>query len=179
MKRRLTNEEWAEALRTFDRTAFRLELQRQYEEPAATVERFLAGSPQDPNDVPEFREWAAEIRTLTDQGKRVERVRVHDDPPNGYQRWERWAAQQTIAAGEVIRYMSRPRAHEVGLLPAAGPDDWWLLDDDRLVIMTFGDDGQLVAASLVTDPDRVSQARGWRDVAVHYSAPDMTAARLP
>ena len=179
MKRRLTNGEWAEALRTFDRTAFRLELQREYEEPAATVERFLAGSPQDPDDVPEFREWAAEIRTLTDQGKRIERVRVHDDPPNGYQRWERWAAQQTIAAGEVIRYMSRPRAHEVGLLPAAGPDDWWLLDDDRLVVMTFTGDGRLVAAHLDTDADRVSLARGWRELAVHYSAPDMTGVRLP
>jgi hypothetical protein len=178
VKTRLTNEEWAEALRTFSHTAFRLELQREYEEPAGTVERFLAGNPQHPDDVPEFRQWAAQIRAFADQGKRIERVRVHDDPPTDYQRWERWAGQQTIAAGEVIRYMSRLRAYEVGLLPAAGPDDWWLLDDDRLVIMSFGGDGRLVTSHLVTDPDCVSQARGWRGLAVHYSTPDVTGVRL-
>ena len=97
MKRRLTDREWAEALRTFERTASRLELQRVYAEPAGTVERFLAGDPQPPDEVPEFRAWAAQIRALTDQGKRIERVRVHDDPPTDYQRWERWAGQQTIA----------------------------------------------------------------------------------
>ena len=179
MKRRLTNKEWAQALRTFDRTAFRLELQNEYDEPAGTVARFLAGNPQDPDDVPEFREWATTIRSLTDQGKRIERVRVHHDPPSDYQRWERWAAQQTTAAGEVIRYMTRQRAHEVGLLPMAGPDDWWLLDDDRLVIMKFGSGGRLVASHLVTDPEYVSRARRWRDLAVHYSAPEMTGVRLP
>jgi hypothetical protein len=176
--RRLTDEEWAEAIRKFERTAFRLEQQRQYAEPAGTVERFLAGDPQPLDDVPEFRSWAEHIRTLTQQGKRIERVRVHDDPPTDYQRWERWAGQQTIAAGEVIRYMSRQRAHEVGLLPAAGEDDWWLLDDDRLVVMRFNDDGRLVENELVTDPDRVAQACAWRDLAVHHSAPDFTGVPL-
>jgi hypothetical protein len=116
--RRLTDEEWAEAIRKFERTAFRLEQ-------------------------------------------------------------ERWAGQQTIAAGEVIRYMSRQCAHEVGLLPAAGEDDWWLLDDDRLVVMRFNDDGRLVENELVTDPERVAQACAWRDLAGHHSAPDFTGVPLP
>jgi hypothetical protein len=178
VNRLLTIEEWTEALRTFERTAFRLELQRVYAEPADTVERFLAGDPQPPDDVPEFRAWAAQIRALTDQGKRIERVRVHDVPPTDYQRWERWAGQQTTAAGEVIRYMSRQRAHEVGLLPEAGQDDWWLLDDDRLITMRFENNGQLMESHLVTDPDRVARACEWWDLAVRHSTPDVTGIRL-
>jgi len=179
VRRRLNDEEWAEAIRTFEHTAFRLEQQRQYAEPAGTVERFLAGDPQPPDDVPEFRAWADDIRTLTQQGKRIERVRIHDDPPTGYQRWERWAGQQTIAAGEVIRYISRHRAYEVGLLPAAGPDDWWLMDDDRLVVMHFNTEGHLDESELVTDPDWVTRACEWWRLAVRHSAPDLTGVRLP
>jgi hypothetical protein len=75
--------------------------------------------------------------------------------------------------------MSRQCAHEVGLLPQAGEDDWWLLDDDRLVVMRFSDDGRLVENELVTDPEQVAQACAWRELAVHHSAPDLTGAPLP
>jgi hypothetical protein len=143
------------------------------------VTRFLAGDPVDPDDVPEFVAWADQIRELTANGRRVERVRVHDDPPTPYQRWERWAARQTVAAGEVIRYMRRERAYEVGLLPAAGPDDWWLLDDERLVVMRFDQAGRLATSRLVDEAERVERARAWRDHAVRHSAPDMTGVSPP
>jgi hypothetical protein len=78
--RRLTDEEWAEAIRRFERTAFRLEQQRQYAEPAGTVERFLAGDPQPPDDVPEFRSWAEHIRTLTQVGRPADHRRWRGDP---------------------------------------------------------------------------------------------------
>lgn len=176
-RRSLTPDEWAEQLRAFERTALRLELQPEYAEPGDPVGRFLAGDPQDPDEVPEYRAWAGQVRTLTEAGRRVERVRVHDDQPNAYQRWERWAARQTIEAGERIRYMRRGLAYDVGLLPAAGPHDWWLLDDARLVVMRF-DAGRLVDSELVDDPDRVAQACQWWDLAVHHSAPDFAEARL-
>lgn len=168
---RLTEAEWAEQLRTFDYTAFRLELQPVYAEAEekATVERFLAGDPEPPTEVPGLRAWLEQVATLTGQGKRIERVRVHEDPPTPYQRWVRWMDPWNAKAGETIRYMTRARAHEVGLLPAAGDVDWWLLDSTRLVVMRFDDEGHRIENELVTDPAEVVQACAWKDLAVHHS----------
>jgi hypothetical protein len=179
MARSLTLDDWAAALRDFQRSAYRLELRESYFEPDDSVARYLAGDPIDPDEVPDFIAWADQIRWLTEAGRTVARVRVHDEPLTPYQRWERWAARQTVAAGEEIRYISRRRARDVGLLPAAGPDDWWLLDDQRLIVMQFDDAGRLVVSHLVDEPERITQARAWWDLAVHHSAPDSTGARLP
>jgi hypothetical protein len=99
----------------------------------------------------------------------MERVRVQEDPPTDYQRFERWLDQWNIPAGEVMRYMTLQRAREAGLLPAAGVNDWWLLDSARLIVMRFDGSGCRIASELVTDPARVLQACQWRDLAVHYS----------
>jgi hypothetical protein len=92
-------------------------------------------------------------------------------PGLDYQRWERWISSWNIAAGETIRYLTRPRAHEIGLLPAAGTQDWWLLDSNRLIVMRFDAIGRRIHNELVTDSATVVQACAWRDLALHYSAP--------
>src|SRR5688500_1475943 len=128
----ITDAAFNEQLRTFERTALRLELQRQYNEPTErdTVKRFLRGDPQNPNAVPELRAWFEQVVTLTRAGKKIARVRVHEDPPTDYQRWERWIGTWNTTAGEEITYLTRQQATDVGLLPAAGDTDWWLIDDN-------------------------------------------------
>jgi hypothetical protein len=170
----LTEAEFTELLRTFERTAFRLELQPTYLEPSEqdTVAKFLAGRPEPPIEVEGLRAWFDQVAHLTSTGRSVERVRVHEDPPTDYQRWERWIGTWNAAAGETIRYMTRDQAHDVGLLPAAGEADWWLLDSGRLIIMRFDDQGHRIHNELVTDPEIVAQARTWRDLAIRYSVPD-------
>jgi hypothetical protein len=169
--KRLTGEEFGELLRTFERTAFRLELQPAYNEPVEreTVARFLAGDPEPPTAVPGLAPWFDQVARLTAEGRRIERVRVHEDPPTPYQRWERWVGQWNIRAGEVIRYLTRAEAHEIGLLPAAGNVDWWLLDSSRVILMRFDDEQHLVESELLDDPVVVAQACAWRDLAVHYA----------
>jgi transcriptional regulator with XRE-family HTH domain len=159
---------FSEQLQTLEHTAFRLELQPAYAVPyeQATVARFLAGDPQSPTEVDELRAWYDQIASLTRSGRTVERVRVHEDPPTGYQRWERWAGAWNIHAGEVIRYMTRQRAFEVGLLPAAGDADWWLLDSTRLLLMRFDAQGCLLSCELVSQSAVVRKACRWRDLAV-------------
>jgi hypothetical protein len=68
-----------------------------------------------------------------------------------------------------MRYLTRQRAHEIGLLPAAGNTDWWLLDSSRLIAMHFDDEGHRIKNELITDPAVVIQACMWRDLAVHHS----------
>jgi hypothetical protein len=168
----LTGAEFAEALATFEHTAFRLELQPAYAEPseADLVAMFLAGQRPDPRIiVPELGEWFDQVARQVSEGKRIERVRVHEDPPTGYQRFERWLDQWNLEAGEVMRYMTTRRALEVGLLPNAGTADWWLLDSSRLIVMWFDEEGHRIQNILTTDPADVIKACRWRDLAVHHS----------
>lgn len=171
MRRTLTEAEWARAITDFEHTAFRLELQPRYDEPgeAEAVQRFVGGDRSLPVDDPEEQAWLAYVEDRTSQGQRIERVRVVEDPPTDYQRWLRWVSQLTVAAGEAQRYLTRARAHEIGLLPAAGTEDWWLLDSCRLVVMRFDSHGRRIENELVTDPARVVRACAWRDLAVHHS----------
>lgn len=174
MERRLSEDEWAEALRSFDRSARRLEVQPTYlvGHEAPVFERFLAGEPAVPTESDGFRDWLDQVAKLTASGRRVERVRVHDEPPSPYQRFERWAGEWNTAAGESIRYMTRARAYEIGLLPAAADRDWWLMDSSWLVTMRYDKDGRRVENVLVTDPRRVAQACEWWDLADHHSTSD-------
>lgn len=171
--RPLTHTEFGEVLQSFEHTAFRLELQRSYAEPEEDdlFAAYLRGEPGDPLDVPELRLWLTAIASHVDQGKRVERVRVHEDPPTDYQRFERWLDRWNRQAGEIMRYLTRQRAYEIGLLPAAGNTDWWLLDSSRLIVMRFDDmaEGHRIENELITDPEVVIKACKWRDLAVHHS----------
>ncbi len=174
----LTDSEFGAALAGIAHTAFRLELQRVYVEPseAEVMRRWRAGDRHGHLDSPDLQAWWAMLRDHTSQGKTVTRVRVQEEPPTWYQEWERWIGQWNTAAGEHTRYMTRAKAYEVELLPAAGNKDWWLLDSARLIVMSFDDEGHRVATDLVTDPTIVAQACAWRDLAVHHSTPDTTRA---
>jgi hypothetical protein len=155
------------------RSAYRLELQPLYCEPAeqASVDRFLAGNPQPPTEVASLVSWYALVSGLTARKIVVARVRVQDDPPNPYQQWERYITPWNVAAGEDVRYLTRERAVEIGLLPAAGQRDWWLLDGDRLITMEFDPAGWRIRTELVTDPGQVHQAASWWQLAYANSAP--------
>lgn len=167
----LTDEQFREVLHQFEHTAFRLELQRTYLEPSETelFAAFLRGEPEPPTSVDQLRGWYAQVAAHVQMGKRIERVRVQQDPPTDYQRFERWLDQWNRHAGETMRYLTWQRAHEIGLLPAAGNTDWWLLDSAQLIVMHFDGEGHRIRNELITDPAVVIQACKWRDLAVHHS----------
>lgn len=167
----LGDAEFGEALHEFEHTAFRIELQENYleAEEAGLFAAFLRGEPESPTTVSELRQWYEQIAAHVQQGKRVERVRVHQDPPTDYQRFERWLDRWNLQAGETMRYLTRQRAHEIGLLPAVGNTDWWLLDSSRLIVMRFDGEGHRIQNELITDPTVVIKACMWRDLAVHHS----------
>lgn len=170
MGERLTGEDFNNLFRYFKHTAFRLEVQPVYlvENEQVQVAAYLAGDPKPPTEFPEYAAWLDQIRRLTDEGKRVARVRVLTEPPTDYLRWETWAGQWNIQAGEDIRYMPRSRAVEAGL-PLEY--DWWLFDSLRLAKMQFDPEGRPLGGEIITDPAIVVQHCAWRDLAIHYSAP--------
>jgi hypothetical protein len=169
----ITNAEFGSALASFEHTAFRLEFQDGYAEPceADLLAAWRNGHPFPATEVPELRDWYEQVSRQVLEGKRVERVRVQPDPPTDYQRFERWLDQWNLAAGEVMRYLTWQKAHEIGLLPENHflLNDWWLLDSGRLLVMEFDEEGRRIGNELVTDPATVVQACKWRDLAVHHS----------
>lgn len=171
MGERLTADDFNSLFRYFQHTAFRLEVQPAYAvaDERESFEEFLAGKPRPVVEFPFYAAWLDQIRGVTQQDRRVERVRVLDEPPTDYQRWEVWAGQFNVAAGEKIRYISRSRAIDVGL-PVI--DDWWLFDSTRLARMRFDEHGRPLGGEIISDPAIVAQHCAWRDLAVQYSAPD-------
>jgi hypothetical protein len=171
----ITQDESAEMFRTFRESAFHLETREFY---AMTNERdafqrFLDGHPLSPAGLPWWQTWLDQMRELARQGKRIGRVRVLSEPPSDYQRWELWGTSWHIKAGEEIRYMSRRRAEQIGL-PLNY--DWWLFDDERLIVTRFTDSGEIAEKSLITDPGIIAQHRAWRDLAVRNATTAETFA---
>jgi hypothetical protein len=173
----ITQDEFSRLLATFNRSAFRLETQPAYAlgYERADFDRFLAGSPVPPPELDWWRPWLNQIASLTGEGKTVSRVRVLAEPPTDYQRWEVWGARWNAEAGERVSYMSLSRAEDIGL-PL--DHDWWLLDDERLIIMRYTHTGEIDIKELTTDPGTVARHREWRDLAVRNatSAEEIAAA---
>jgi len=168
MGEQLTGDDFNSLFRYFTRTAVRLEVQPVYAvtDERESVEEFLAGEPRPVTVFPFYAAWLDQIRRLTAEGKGVERVRVLDEPPTDYQRWEIWSGQFNIAAGEVILYLPRSRAVEVGL-PVV--DDWWLFDSLRVARMQFAENGEPRGGEIISDPDVVAQHCTWWQLAVRHS----------
>lgn len=166
----LTDGEFQDLLRSFRASAFYFEAQEHYalDYEAADLERFLAGDPVPPPEVEWWRPWLEQIAELTRQGRRVSRVRVISDPPSGYQRWQLWALPWHARAGEQISYLARREADRLALPLDC---DWWLLDGERVILLTYTGEGRMAGKVLVTDPEIAAQYRARRDLAVRHAIP--------
>lgn len=146
----------------FAHTAWRLETRREYAADQGTEEyrQFLAGVVP-PSDL--AGPWFVNARAQTQQGKRIERVRLVDEPPSDGQRYLLATTPDNLAAGEDIRYMSRAHAQRIGL-----PDeDFWLFDSRVLARFNWEDASRRL--ELTTDSRAVLLACQARDAAWHYA----------
>ena len=173
MTARLTPSDFDDAFRFFRRSAFRLEAQPRY---TVDVEReafgdWLRGEPRPADQYPYYATWLGRVRTIADQGRSLERVRILETPPTDYQRFELHMARWNLEAGETLRTINRDAATEAGL-PV--DTDWWIFDDEAVAVMTFAPDGTPGGGHIITDPDTVSRYSSWRDLAVHHSTPFQT-----
>jgi Family of unknown function (DUF6879) len=151
---------------SFQRTAWRLEVQPTYNIPSeqADVDAFLTGTPK-PDDY--IADWVEQIQDWKVAGKTIARVRVQTDPLTDYQRYQlAWTLPTNTAAGEQVRLF--PAAVAAGLdLPQ---QDFWIFDDATIVHLNFTPDGRLEGRELIDAPDW-DLYRGWQKTAVAYSVP--------
>ncbi|MFC8512007.1 DUF6879 family protein [Streptomyces sp. NPDC057257] len=147
----------------FAHTAWRLETRRAYasDEALDEYQDFLKGvSPRpDPSDL-----WFTTIERLVSQGKRIERVRLADQPMTDGQRFLLATTPENLAAGEDIRFLFRAEASTLDL-PLF--EDFWLFDSRVLARFNWGDPAQRL--ELTTDPRQVVAACQVRDATWHYA----------
>jgi hypothetical protein len=143
---------------TFHTTAVRLETLPAYQVADYEGDRlaaFLAGRPL-PLRTIVTDPWLARIARTTMEGKRWSRVRVLDEPPTDYQRFELAVYPESQAVGETIHVLPRYA------MKMDGPD-FWLFDGDtpsaRAVLMDYGPAGEWLGAQLVDDPPVIAVCR--------------------
>src|SRR5262249_53273394 len=125
------------ALAAACRRAFHLEQRDTYnveveDEPFG---RWLRG---EPDDYEWHQDWLSFLRQAGAAGVRVQRVRVVSLPHATYTRWGLDVARLSVEAGEDIRYLPRDLIKDIEF-----PDeDYWLLDDDQLILSVFSPDGR-------------------------------------
>lgn len=167
-------EQFGRVLFSAEKSLFRLEMQSAYDAPGefSAVERFINGDPQHPDTDPDSVAWRSQVQSWVSAGITVDRVRIHNDIPTNYQQWQRWAARWNIDAGETIRYIKISDAFSCGLMPKAGIDDWWIIDEKNILRMKFDDEYRLTHCLLETSGEAINEACKWRDLAISNSHPD-------
>jgi hypothetical protein len=111
--------------------------------------------------------WRANIRRQTGAGKRIERVRVADDPLTDGQSFLLAVGAANVSAGEDIRHLPRATADELAL----GDEDFWLFDSARALVLHFDQADEYLGSELVTDPERLLRMCQVRDAAWHHAVP--------
>lgn len=169
MRRTLTDAgvgtEFWQAFETYEHSAWRWEQQPIYEitDERASIDALLAGHPLDPMEDPYLGPWMRQVALQTAQGKTIARVRVIEEPPTPYQQWERWLDRWNLRAGEVIEYLPRSAMRELGPPPFEPDSDWWLFDDERLMLLHFDEAGRRVRVELLVDEPENEMALRWRE----------------
>nr|WP_228182666.1 DUF6879 family protein [Streptomyces anulatus] len=167
-------DEFEGLFRTFSRSAWRLETRRRFasDEATETYRQFIeTGSV----DWPEEDPYCELIRSQTAQGKRVERVRIVDQPPTTGQLYLLNNAKRNSGLGEDIRNVWRADADRLQL-PS---EDFWLFDSRLSAKLRFDDDDHLVDVELITEPAEIARYSGIRDAAWHHAVPfEKFAAKL-
>jgi Family of unknown function (DUF6879) len=138
--------------------AFHLEQRDTYNVAAEDVPfgRWLRG---ESDDYAWHQDWLAFLRQATAAGVQIQRVRLVSLPYTDYTRWGLHVARLNVEAGEDIRYLPRELAKDIDL-PA---EDYWLLDDDTLILSVFSADGRTGCFTHETSPELVQQCRLVRD----------------
>lgn len=144
--------------RTFEHSAFHLEVEDSYQTPdeSEPFQKFLSGNP---DDFEWHRPWLDLVRDTTATGRRVERIRIVSVPHVDYTRWGLAVAPLNIEAGEDIRWLPRPLldGREVTT------DDFWLIDRRRVVFTIFTPDGTFSGGAETVDPVIVERCNRVRD----------------
>lgn len=152
------------------RSAFRLEALDVYLSPSDedNVSRYLTG--RDGPSWAQGDDWIDYLRREEASGIRRYRVHVLTSPIGDYLRYEcEWGYMYTTAAGEEVNIIDLAETPRPSGLPV-GVDDFWLYDDEHVVLMNYEDDGRFASAELLPTAT-TAQYRRYRDASLAAATP--------
>ncbi|MEZ0093817.1 DUF6879 family protein [Streptacidiphilus sp. EB129] len=161
---RLDGSRWREFFDGMQRDAFRLETLPVYRVPQEeeAIRRFRAGRPIAEADT---ATWTARLRMFAESGRVVRRVHVLSRPLTEYLEFEFEHYRHNVAAGEDVRILDITNRENPGL-----PDqDFWMFDDERVVLMNYEPDGTQIDRRIHEgDPEPYGH---WKRLALEESVP--------
>lgn len=138
----------AELFTVCKRSALHLEMRDGYTLNDPMLDEWRAGRRHDPAEPASWwRPWLELMRSVTGRGVEVRRARIVSEPVSEYIRFEYDLTFMNIFVGENVRWLSRREATDIAL-PG---NDFWLFDDEVLVVNHFAGNGDKAAAELVDD----------------------------
>ncbi len=144
----------ATCLEHFHRLAFRLETLPAYSIPqeAGLFAAFRRGEHV---TVPDDHPWPHRVSSATRAGKTMQRVRVISHPLSDYLRFELSLYPTSVEAGEDIRVASLDDHPEL----VACQQDFWLFDDEVVVVLDYDDHGGFLGSRAEHDLDHYRKLR--------------------
>jgi hypothetical protein len=145
-------------LENFKESAFRLETLPAYDSPRETemLAAFLRGEPV---RLPDDFAWLHMVKSHTQTGKTMQRVRIVSNPLTDYERFELSLFSQCVEAGEDIRVTDDPELRYA---------DFWLFDNHTVYILRYDANGRFLGVDIRHD---VVTYRAIRDRVLEYSIP--------
>ncbi|GHH79862.1 hypothetical protein GCM10018793_33510 [Streptomyces sulfonofaciens] len=151
---------------SFRREAFRLETLDDYSKSGNVdaYHTYLAGEPQ-PEDYNSG--WVEELRSHTENGKRVHRVHIVSRPLTDYLRFELgWGYRKNMTGGEEFSILDVTDR----LNPLAGVPDFWCFDSESVAVMNYDGAGKYLGSKAL-EPERVAEFTRYRDTALAHAEP--------
>ncbi|GAA4529892.1 DUF6879 family protein [Amycolatopsis samaneae] len=159
----LTGDAWDAQWRSFERSAWRLETLPVYRVGPETgkVERFLATG-----EINRSSRWSTELRAHAAAGRTVGRVHAITPPLSDYLKYEFACYRENVEAGEEVRILDYSQTPNPGL-----PDrDFWMFDDEVIVLMHYAEDGTQLGRERLVDVDPAPYVR-YKELAIQHSVP--------
>ena len=143
----ITEDDLTELTSSFKHSMIHMETRDAYgtETELPHMAKWLAG---EPDDFAWLDEWCAKMRSHVDAGRSARRVKIVSEPLSDYQRWVYTVYTPIVAAGEDVRWLPRPKVSTI-CLPG---NDYYLLDNMRVVFLHYAGSGLNTCFTTTTDP---------------------------
>jgi hypothetical protein len=147
-------EEFHDLTTSFERGFVHLETRDTYgtEVEQPQIAKWRAG---EPDDLAWMRDWCDNLRRKAAAGASMRRAHIVSEPLSEYQRWVHGITGPMVDAGEDIAWVPRRLVSTI----AIPGNDYYLLDDLRVVFLVYTGDGLNKEFQLYTDPEVVQLCR--------------------
>ena len=170
-------EEFSALFERFERSAFRVEARDRYDvdHERDAFAAFRDGRNLRPRTAANDP-WLTLVAAHTAAGRLIERVRIVSEPLTEYTRFELAAYSDNIAAGEKIGII--PRAALTDADQGWASEDFWILDEKLVVLLSYDDTGRFLGAQQPKDIRSYLRSSSERSASRSTSMPSSPSSNL-